>query len=165
MVAAGIILAAVNLELLPPLAAASDINDIVAIVVGFALGVALMVGLEYVVYDEDAEDVELKEIEANMTSDNEPRAPSESGRSTDSGKPGNRASKVAQASTLNRKNSRKSSAVVTPSFPVVFAVAVYIDAAMDGTEQAYTIHSRLIPSHHPRLTVVPLQVLLANRLR
>ena len=129
------ILAAVTLELLPTLAAASDINDMVAIVVGFTLGVALMVGLEYVVYDEDAEDISLKDMKERMNADNEAPAPSESGRSTDSGKtPGNRPSKVVQAQSLNSKNSTKTSTVLTPSFPVIFAVAVYIDAAVDGTE-------------------------------
>ncbi len=128
------LLAAVALELLPLLAAASEINDMVAIVVGFTLGVALMVGLEYVVSEEDAEDVGQSELKDRMTTDTEAPEPSESGRSIDSGTTPNKTSKISQAQILKIKNSKKSSKIVTPSFPVAFAVSVYIDSTVDGTE-------------------------------
>jgi hypothetical protein len=133
--AAGVLLAAVALELVPRLAAASEINDMVAIVVGFILGVALMAGLEYAVYDEDAADFELREMKERMTTDTEAPEPSESGRSTDSGSVANKTSKTSQAQNYNKKNSKKSAKTVVPSFPIAFAVAVYIDSAVDGPQE------------------------------
>jgi hypothetical protein len=110
----------------------------VAIVVGFILGVALMAGLQYAVYDEEAADFELRELKEKMAPDTEAPEPSESGRSTDSGSVlgANKVSKATQARKHNKQNSKKSSKTVVPSFPIAFAVAVYIDCVVDGPSRS-----------------------------
>jgi hypothetical protein len=116
------ILAAITLELLPFLAAASDISDMVAIVVGFTFGVALMVGLEYVLHDDDAL---------------ESAADSDTPMSSSMAKTLATKSKISLAQ-LNLQNPRN-------LFPVALAVSVYIDAVVDGTSSAHLAPPSLIP--------------------
>ena len=118
LVAAGVLLAAVALELLPPLAAASQIDDMVAIVVGFSMGLLLMVGLEYLIKDEEPEAKEkskTKQAELYKTSANN-------------------------------------------SFPIVFAVAVYIDAVVDGTPSTRPSMTLILPLHITCLLSLPFAI-------
>jgi hypothetical protein len=158
------LLAAVAQELVPPLTAADHVHDIVAILVGFSLGVALMIGLEFVVSDEDVE--EGQEMNETMISDaighgadgvlghtSEPSEPSESGRSSKSNRSSAsvKKSKTYTSYRINEKNSKSTSKILIPSFPLAFAAAVYIDSAMDGTlhtclRSAPFTYNRFVPS-------------------
>ncbi len=147
------LLAAVAQELVPPLSAAHQITDVIAILIGFSLGVALMIGLGMLVEDEEQEEeLEMKEnmmqdAEAHAEADGgsapkEPSEPSESGRSGRShesiGTRSNASAKRSKSFTsfrINEKNNKASAKIVIPSFPVAFAVAVYIDSAMDGPNE------------------------------
>ena len=139
------LLAAVAQELVPPLSAADHVHDIVAILVGFSLGVALMIGLEFIVSDEDAEEgQEMKETmisegighgaDACLGHTSEPSEPSDSGRSSRSNKSSAsmRTSKAYISFRINEKNAKNTSKILIPSFPLAFAAAVYIDSGMDG---------------------------------
>ena len=136
------LLAAVSQELVPPLSAADHVHDIIAILIGFSLGVTLMIGLEFIVSDGDNEEgEEMKEniLTAQQAILSEPGPAvghptftrSASTRSITSASSGKK-SKAFTSIRLNERNGNASSKIILPAFPVAFAAAVYIDSAMDG---------------------------------
>jgi hypothetical protein len=106
-----------------------------------------MVGLDYVVCDDDAAD-EPTYLTSRAMQRNEAPAHIESERpGSDSGKAANKKSMTTQAETYNSKHSDNSAQFVVSSFPVAFAVAVYIDAAVDGPKERI---KRTVRKREPR---------------
>jgi hypothetical protein len=170
------LLAAVAQELVPPLSAADHVHDIIAILVGFSMGVGLMIGLEFIVSDpEEEEGQEMKENILPIPAQNEEsvyprdvpvfaRSPSE--RSLTSSGAGKK-SKAFASFRINERSGKASAKIVIPPFPIAFAAAVYIDSAMDGvvcpsapiptrsTTQAHARKYRLKALMHTQVNSLP----------
>ena len=150
--AAGIMMCAIAMELVPPMAKAKGQSSVFALVVGFSLGVAVMIGLS-IFLDEVGDggsdggesegdldvglgDVAAAESEALLSG--ELRDSAVDGESEDSGGVAPR-SKVGQAyshvSDEQGAGGIRGGARVElqqPMFPWLFAFCVYVDSCMDG---------------------------------
>ena len=150
--AAGIMMCAIAMELVPPMAKAKGQSSVFALVVGFSLGVAVMIGLS-IFLDEVGDggsdqgesegdldvglgDVAAAESEALLSG--ELRDSTADGQSEDSGGVAPR-SKVGQA--YSHVSDDQGAGVIgggarvevqRPMFPWLFAFCVYVDSCMDG---------------------------------
>jgi len=150
--AAGIMLCAISMELVPPLAAAKGRPSITGLIVGFCLGVSVMIGMSVIIDEGDSEASEgggdqeegapllaapddaadaqerrstrMTEVNGEPDTQRGRRTSSPPTRGSAEGDPHVRQSIVAGAWSLMTQPS--------PPFPWVFAMAVYIDSAMDG---------------------------------
>lgn len=146
--AAGIMLCAISMELVPPLAAAQGRPAITGVVVGFCLGVLVMIGMSIIIDDgEDDSEASQGEGEAEETAgllaEEDPNAERSStrmqqinGQAVHSGR---RGSSPHREDGQQQRHSMVTGAWNllalprgTPPFPWVFAMAVWIDSAMDG---------------------------------
>eukprot|EP00281_Chroomonas_sp_CCMP1168_P012702 CAMPEP_0206282538 /NCGR_PEP_ID=MMETSP0047_2-20121206/39741_1 /ASSEMBLY_ACC=CAM_ASM_000192 /TAXON_ID=195065 /ORGANISM="Chroomonas mesostigmatica_cf, Strain CCMP1168" /LENGTH=288 /DNA_ID=CAMNT_0053712825 /DNA_START=1 /DNA_END=864 /DNA_ORIENTATION=+ len=137
--AAGILLCAIAQELVPTLTAATTVNELASILVGFTLGVIIMVGLkealgqaEEVDEPEEGEGVSLLDAEAAAAQGNNAQSPpAHSRRSTDDLM--RRTPSIKEAGSARKKQSYVwVSQQKSEPFPWTFATCVYIDSAMDG---------------------------------
>ena len=155
------LLAAVAQELVPPLTAADHVNDIAAILVGFSLGVSLMIGLEFIISEGEESEGGQEMKENIMPTENETGGANIQFQRTESVTSGrsslSKQSKARASIRINEKNNKASAKVIIPPFPIAFAAAVYIDSAMDGALSA----PRHLRAHHNDLSRTGLLIGLA----
>jgi hypothetical protein len=174
--AAGILLSAIALELIPTIAAAKGFNNLIGIIVGFSLGAMVMIALPLLLKeDEKDEETHQKledECEEGRGTENQmqvelpskPHFPESENPSNPSGLKKVKVICRKMKSRLfhlfdscaDHSSANIASEDISP-FPAVFAAAVYIDSAMDGLLVGISLLSgaRFPPVahalHHPTL--------------
>ena len=146
--AAGILLSAIALELVPTIAAAKGFNNLVGIIVGFSLGAIVMIALPLLLKEDEKDEEAHQKLEdefeegrgAEKQMQNQTqsawRLPTPESTSNTSGikkiKVFCRRMKSRIFHLFDREAGQTRAKEDISPFPAVFAAAVYIDSAMDG---------------------------------
>jgi zinc transporter ZupT len=148
--AAGILLSAIALELMPRIVTAKGFNNLVGIIVGFSLGAMVMIVLPLLLKEDEnnGESIPMLEDECEEgRTDKQMRNVVPTASSHPQSENAVHTSRIAKVKVLCRRlknrifrifdkegdlNSAKLSTMEVGPFPAAFAAAVYIDSAMDG---------------------------------